>query len=101
MTARVYYADLWGLREGKYRTLSETDISVSDWKKLKPDSPFYFFVPLDEELLGEYEKGWKVTDIFPVNSVGIVTARDDLTIRWSDKEVEDTIIDFVSLSPEE
>jgi predicted helicase len=88
--AKVHYADLWGLRGGKYHTLSETDVSVSDWKELKPNSPFYFFIRRNEELLGEYEQGWKVTDIFPVNSVGIVTARDNLTIRWSKQEVWDT-----------
>jgi len=99
--ATVHYADLWGLRETKYHTMVESDISGTDWAKLKPTSPFYLFVPRDEAHLPEYEKGWKVTDIFPVNSVGIVTARDELTIRWSDKEVENTIMDFVALPPEE
>lgn len=99
--ATVHYADLWGLRETKYRTMVESDISGTDWARLKPTSPFYLFVPRDEAHLPEYEKGWKVTDIFPVNSVGIVTARDELTIRWSDKEVENTIMDFVALPPEE
>jgi len=101
MTARIYYADLWGRRDGKYQALLESDISATDWVQLNPTSPFYLFVPRDEAYLQEYEKEWKVTDIFPVSSVGIVTARDELTIRWSDKEVEDTIIDFVSLPPEE
>ncbi len=99
--ATVHYADLWGVREGKYQALLESDISATDWVQLNPTSPFYLFVPRDEAYLQEYEKRWKVTDIFPVNSVGIVTARDELTIRWSDKEVEDTIIDFASLPPEE
>jgi len=99
--ATVHYADLWGVREGKYQALLESDISATDWVQLNPTSPFYLFVPRDEAYLQEYEKEWKVTDIFPVNSVGIVTARDELTIRWSDKEVEETIIDFVSLPPEE
>jgi len=99
--ATVHYADLWGVREGKYQALLESDISATDWVQLNPTSPFYLFVPRDEAYLLEYEKEWKVTDIFPVNSVGIVTARDELTIRWSGKEVEDTIIDFVSLPPED
>ena len=36
----------------------------------------------------------------PVNSVGVVTARDGLTIRWSRDEVIPTIQDFASLSTE-
>jgi len=99
--ARVYHTDLWGLREGKYLALSELDINTIEWKELKPQSPFYFFVLRNEELSAEYEQGWKVTDIFPVNSVGIVTARDNLTIRWSKQEVWDTVTDFSSLPPEE
>jgi predicted helicase len=37
----------------------------------------------------------------PVNSVGIVTARDSLTIQWSEQEIWDIINDFVNLSPEQ
>ncbi len=107
--AKMHYADLWGLRgdwpnpkQGtKYYTLSETDSSTTEWYELDPHSPFYLFVKRDEAQSVEYEKGWKVTDIFPINSVGIVTARDDLTIKWSDEEVENTIQDFAELPSEE
>jgi very-short-patch-repair endonuclease len=78
--ATVYYADLWGLREGKYHTLLESSVAATDWVKIKPSSPFYLFVPLQEDLLAEYKNGWKVTDIFPVNGVGMTTARDHVVI---------------------
>ncbi|MBI2304688.1 MAG: N-6 DNA methylase [Chloroflexi bacterium] len=84
--ARVHHAELWGLRAAKYRNLSETDVSTTDWAELKPDSPFYFFVRREEELRPEYERGWKVTDIFPVNSVGIVTGQDRETIGLTEEE---------------
>jgi len=99
--ARVYHADLWGARSDKYNCLAETDVSTTQWTKLQPSSPFYLFVPQDTELLAEYEQGWKVTEIFPVNSVGIVTARDKLAIRWSEEEVWQTVADFAELPPEE
>jgi len=99
--ARVHYSELWGIREDKYQTLSEVDVNDTAWNELEPHSPYYLFVPRDETDLAEYMKGWKVTDIFPVNSVGIVTARDDLTIKWSVKEVEATIQDFASSPAEE
>ena len=35
-----------------------------------------------------------------INSVGIVTARDYLTIQWTAEEVEKIINNFVSLSEE-
>ncbi|MBA7596877.1 hypothetical protein ES703_03867 [subsurface metagenome] len=82
---KVHYADLWGLcgeyplseTGTKYHALSETDISTTEWIELQPNSPFYFFVPRHEELRPEYEKGWKVTELFPINSTGVQTSRDD------------------------
>ncbi|MFO5528837.1 MAG: type ISP restriction/modification enzyme, partial [Cuspidothrix sp.] len=52
------------------------------------------------ELLAEYNQGWKITDIMPVNSVGIVTARDALTIQKTPEDVETIVNDFAFLPPE-
>ncbi len=81
----IYHADLWGLREEKYDYLLKKDIKITKWKRLKPKSEFYLFIPREEKLLKEYEKYPKITDIFPVNSVGVVTARDNFVIDF-DKE---------------
>jgi len=93
-TARVQYADLWGLREGKYQALVETDISVTEWQELNPDSPYYLFIKRDETDLAEYMRGWKVTDVFPINSVGVVTSRDDFVFDFDDKALINRIQDF-------
>ena len=42
----------------------------------------------------------KINDIFPVNSVGIVTARDNLTIKCSPDEVWTTVLNFSKMDPE-
>ena len=101
--AKVRYAELWGLREGKYHTLLETDIDKTEWAELTPSSPFYLFVPVKEELLSEYQKGWKVTDIFPTNSVGIVTSRDHFVMDFDDSTLKERITSFrgTALSDEE
>jgi len=44
-----------------------------------------------------YQHFIKLTDIFPVHSVGIVTARDKLTIKTSEKEMYKTISKFSRL----
>ena len=98
--AKIYHAELWGKREGKYEYLAEQDVIQTNWTELKPQSPFYLFVPQNVELLAEYEQGWKITDIMPVNSTGIVTARDKLTIHNSAKSVMETVQDFVNLETE-
>lgn len=49
----------------------------------------------------EYEAGWRLTDIFPVNSVGIVTARDKLAIQWTAEDMQRVAADFVSREVED
>ena len=98
--ARVYYADLWGTREGKNQALAQMEVVTASWQELQPYSPFYLFVPQDTDLRAEYDRGWPVNEIFPVNSVGVVTARDSLTIHWTRQEVMDTVKDFATLDSE-
>lgn len=81
----IYHSELWGLREEKYNWLNKHDIKNTKWRKINPKSEFYLFIPRDEELLRHYEAYAKITDIFPVNSVGIVTSRDGFVIN-ADKE---------------
>lgn len=74
--AKVFYYDLYGKREGKYNFLTNTPFSEVKYKELNPIAPMYFFVPKDFELMEEYEKGVKVTDIFSIESMGITTGHD-------------------------
>ena len=82
--AQVKYADLWGLRDEKYRYLLENDISTTDWQWLESVSPYFFFVPKDFDLLSEYRGGWSVPDIFLVNVSGIKTHRDHFVIDFEE-----------------
>lgn len=104
--ATVHHADLRGERNtgdggGKYSWLATHDVATTGWTKLTPRSPFYFFVPRDDELIGEYEAGWSVSAIFPVNSVGIVTARDKLAIQWTADEMAKVASNFAALDVED
>lgn len=84
--AKVLYYDIWGSREEKYQFLDSASLDNVDWIELKPTAPNYFFAPKDFDLSTEYNQGWKVTDIFPVNSSGIKTHRDHFVIDF-DKQV--------------
>ncbi len=99
-SAFVRHADLSGLRESKYRQLQTNSLVDMAWHELAPQLTFYLFVPQDSSMLAEYEHGWKITDIMPVNSVGIVTARDALTIHWSREDAWRTVTDFATLPTE-
>lgn len=97
---KVFHAEVWGLREEKYNWLAEKNIKKTKWRKLSPKSEFYFFIPRDESLYEKYKKYPKIKEIFPLNSVGIVTARDHLTIKWSPHEVWTTVLNFSKLDTE-
>jgi predicted helicase len=97
---RIKHAHCYGLQNGKYEWLLENDVKSTTWSTLKPSPQYYLFTPQDNTLLNEYTNGWKISDVMPVNSVGIVTARDKLTVKWSKEEVWETVSDFVKLSPE-
>ena len=98
--ARVWHAELYGTRESKYDWLLTHDHGNTGWRKLNPTAPFYLFVLRDEALAAGYQRFIPVPDVFPVNSVGIVTARDHLTIRWSKQEVWETVRPFSEMDPE-
>jgi len=93
---KIYHADLWD----KYRYLLEHDITTVEWTELTPASPAYLFIPQNIDCKAEYETGWKITEIMPVNSVGLYTARDELAIQWTKDELKEVLRDFSSLSPE-
>ena len=112
--ASVHHADLWGKREifektsdgnrlvgGKYHWLWDSDVATTDWIILKPQSPFHFFIPQETALLPEYNEGWSISEIIPINSVGIVTSRDHLSMHMTSQEANNILSKFISLTPED
>ncbi len=99
--AAVHHADLWGTRDAKYAALSELEMSNTDWEELRPASPDYRFKPWDNGLEAQYLQFVKITDIMPVNSVGIVTGHDSVAIRWSHDEMNSAVRDFAFPNNEE
>jgi predicted helicase len=99
--ARLFYHDLYGMRAEKYEYLWESAISHISWEELAPCEPMYFFVPRNITKEKEYQGGFSIADLFPVNSVGIATARDAFTIQKTPEEVRKIIHEFVQLPPED
>jgi len=91
-TSKVYYADLWGLREEKYKYLFENDVGTTRWQELQPAAPYYFFVPKDFALWEEYEKFWKVTEIFSFYNVGGKPGDDKFLVAFDPNSLISQII---------
>lgn len=95
---KVLHSEIYGLREKKYDWLEKNDINSVKWKELKPQSEFYLFVKSDSSLLAKYNELPKVTEIFPVNSVGIVTGRDELVVDTFKEKLINKISIFLDVT---
>ncbi len=92
---RVFHSDLWGLRQAKYDWLTGHDLAATHWQEIHPKTPFYLFVPRDEAALEHYNQFARVTDIFPVNVMGIQTHRDRFVIDFDRDKLERRIRQFL------
>jgi len=97
----IYYADLWGLRNEKYKYLFENDVRATKWQKLEPFAPYYFFVPKDFALQAEYERFWKLSEIFGEFSFGVTTHRDHFVVGFSKEEIIQRLRIFTGKLPDE
>ncbi len=96
--AKIYYHDLFGLREKKYEWLSKRTLAKKDYEQIKPESPYYFLVKRDTEKIQQYLKWNKINEIFPVSSVGIVTSRDNFIIGFEKRELKNRLLQFRNLA---
>jgi len=98
--AEVHHFDLYGERNHKYEYLFKHVISDMPFKILPNIAPMYFMVQKDFEAEEKYLQGFSLSNVLPVNSVGIVTARDGFTVHDSKKQVQQTIERFLELDDE-
>lgn len=94
---KVYHRDIYGLREEKYSWLEKKDFKRKDYEVLQPKTPWYFLIKRETEGIEHYNNWIRVDDIFPVNSVGIVTARDEFLISFDKQSLESRIRQFKNL----
>jgi hypothetical protein len=93
--ATVHHCDLWGAqRQMKYEWLDKHQIESTTWTKLEPAAPHYLFIPQDTKRLKEYECGWKVTEMMPVNVLGFQSHRDGFALALSHDELHERLSIF-------
>jgi len=94
--ASINHADLWGPRETKYAWLSKHHVGTTVFSTLLPDSPYYFFEPQNTHCRAEYDQGWKINEVMPVNSAGFITARDHFVVDFDRDALLFRIADFAN-----
>lgn len=93
--------DLFGSREGKYRALASSSVQPLQTVSLLPTSPLYLFVQQDQTNRQEFESMVLFSEVTQLHSVGVVTARDHLTITYGPEEIWNRVQRFSQLGEEE
>jgi len=91
---KIFYQDVYGLREKKYEYLSKKDIKSTKWERLKPSDPYYFFVKKDFSYQASYDKFWSIQKIFIHPSSGVKTHRDHFVIGFTKDEIKQKMMIF-------
>lgn len=88
---KLFHFDLLGKREMKYDFLVNNSINSIDYKELQKIAPNYFFANKNFNEQNIYEKGFSVNEIFTLNNVGIVTAKDLVLIKDKPEDLAGSI----------
>ncbi len=79
---KVFYQDVYGLREKKYAYLNKYSTNSTRWIELKPIDTYYFFVKKDFRLEDSYKKFFSVENIFVEYNAGIATGKDKVLVDF-------------------
>lgn len=93
---KIFHYDLFGKREMKYDFLLENSLKTIDYKELKPDKPFLFFVPKNNIGRSDYECGFRIDELFSKNVTGIVTMGDSFVIDNNKEVLYERISNFLN-----
>ncbi len=92
--AAVFHTDLYGSRLQKYEFLQSSSGASTTFVQILPSAPFYLFIPHDADLAQEWKRCIGLPELFPMNSAGIITARDGLVIAEDRHELAERLERF-------
>lgn len=98
---RVMHCEILGDRANKYAWLNKNYSKSTKWSLVSPRPAGYNFTPANERRAKEYGTAHRLPDLMPLNTVGIVAARDHLAIAFTADELVKKMHRFMSMSPEE
>ncbi|MEM9217285.1 MAG: type ISP restriction/modification enzyme [Cyanobacteria bacterium P01_F01_bin.150] len=90
----IKHANLWGVREEKYKFLSNKNLTSTDFKDVRLTAPYFFFEPRDVGLKDEYDIGYELKKIFPVSSNGLETGKDEVFISFEKEVIKKCVQDI-------
>nr|WP_319512345.1 type ISP restriction/modification enzyme [uncultured Draconibacterium sp.] len=87
--AQVFHFDLFGSRNDKYDFLNNNSIGSIAWNNLEMKAPNLFFTKKDFQAAEDYEKGFKVDELYLFNGAGVQTKRDNVFVGFDESSLTD------------
>ena len=87
----VYHTELFGIREEKFKNLTESNFQNIKWNKLDYTEPYYFFIQKNTESENEYGMGFKIDSLMIEYNSGIQSKRDNICFPFTVNELEKII----------
>ena len=98
--AEVYHCDLYGMRKFKYNYLLEHSFATTDFNRIEPTAPFYFFIRRNTINEESYNKGFSLKSLFIVNASGITTHHDAILIDSSKRALLNKVAEYYKIVPD-
>jgi predicted helicase len=101
----IGYAELWGNRQKRYEALLDRPAKRDEVEQLKPEPPFFLFIPVERNLEAEFHSGWHLYDVFGTGNresdnhesygAGFVTQQDKFAVGFTAEDVADNVREFL------
>jgi predicted helicase len=99
---KINYVDVWGKRSEKFDFLNKFSLEDIKWNLVDPKVPNLFFTSTSQETSDlDDRNSFKLNDLFIIKGVGVVTARDGLTIDFDRERLWKRVNKFQELSSEQ
>ena len=85
--SQVMHTDVFGSRNDKYNFLNINSIDSIEWNGLEMKEPNLFFTKKDFQSVEDYEKGFKVDELFLNNGAGVQTKRDNVFVEFDENSL--------------
>ncbi len=92
---QLFHFDLQGKRDFKYSFLNKNSIKSLHWNQLKYTQPNLFFVPKNFDEIKEYEKGFKINELFTKYISGVETKVDNISIDFDKINLKNRIYNIL------
>ncbi len=79
----IFHRDIWGSRSEKYNCLFNDEPLTTNYQKLFPVAPYYFFAPKDFAHQQSFELGFKLDELFVEFGSGVSFRKDNLLVKYN------------------